>query len=642
MLHNIARHRPLNVASGDCMSLISADGFVASISNPYVALLNGAALAPYSFRDEGVERVMDWIERGRVTVLYAFPSFLRQIAAAEHAREHMDMRLVYLGGETVLASDLAAARRLFPAATLSIGLNSSETGLTCLHMIPANASLPDPVPAGSPVVDVEVTVVDESNAPTPPGETGEIAVRSEYVRPRYWPVDASSANGAPAHAFRTGDRGRIDTDGLVYHLGRVDAMVKVRGFRVELAEVETAIAGLDAVAEVAVVGVGDDPAALELAACVVGRNGTPDAMTVRQAVARALPAAMIPARVLMLETLPHTPNGKLDRKALARIAGSREACAERRGRRLTDGSAQAPLKATQLLRRDHVERHIARIWASVLGASVLGSSEVREDADFFLLGGTSIDAVSVIAQVQGELGVRVPLAVIFNTPTLSALTSAVIDAQGNGAVRREAHQAPDVIVRLAEQDDFSGVCRLVNHYIERSTFNFRTEPQATDEWIDEWSATQTRYPWLVAVAERRLVGVAYAIPWKHRSAYDWCAEVAAYVSPDARRTGVGRALYARLLDLLDRQGFRTEVAAIALPNEASVAFHEAHGFWFAGVLERVGFKHGRWLDVGFWQRSIRWEGEKAPVPTIGVQRAEGPDAWTGHASKIWGATHGER
>ncbi|HWX43969.1 MAG TPA: AMP-binding protein, partial [Solirubrobacteraceae bacterium] len=331
MLHNVTRHRALAIGCEDCMTLISADGFVAAVSNPYVALLGGAALAPYSFKDAGVEGMLEWLKVAGVTVLYAFPSFLRQLAAIDTKQVHDGLRLAYLGGESVLPSDLAAARRLFPAAALSVGLNSSETGLTCLHLVPPGSPLPDPVPAGPPVVDVEVAVLDEHGAPLAPGESGEIEIRSDYVRPRYWGRGAirDEAAHAPvfddaahAPAFRTGDRGRIDVDGIVYHLGRLDGMVKIRGFRVETAEVEAVIAALPEVAEVAVFAAGEDPAAVELAACVVGRGAGIGPAAVRSAVARELPPAMIPTRVLIVDALPRTPNGKLDRGRLARLAAA--------------------------------------------------------------------------------------------------------------------------------------------------------------------------------------------------------------------------------------------------------------------------------------------------------------------------------
>jgi phosphinothricin acetyltransferase len=174
-------------------------------------------------------------------------------------------------------------------------------------------------------------------------------------------------------------------------------------------------------------------------------------------------------------------------------------------------------------------------------------------------------------------------------------------------------------VRFTEAADMAGVCKIVNHYIRTAPFHFRTEPQAPCEWVDDWERTHARYPWLVAVQDKAILGVAYGSTWNSRAAYDWCAEVTVYVAHDAARQGVGRALYDRLLAEMDGQGYRTQIAVIALPNDPSVALHEAFGFDHAGTLREVGYKAGTWLDVGLWQRSVGSAGI-APLPIAPVNR----------------------
>jgi len=606
MLHNVARHRPLTIGAGDCVTLISADGFVASVSNPYIALLGGAALAPYSFRDSGVDGMMGWLDAAGVTVLYGFPSFLRQLAAVEATSVYGGLRLAYLGGETVLPSDLESARRLFPAATLSVGLNSSETGLTCLHLVPPGSPIPEPVPAGHPVIDVEVAVLGESGEPLPPGECGEIEIRSEYVRPHYWRHRGFRDDETSAPAFRTGDRGRIDGDGVVYHLGRVDQMVKIRGFRVETSEVEAAISALPGITEVAAFNVGEAPEA-ELAACVVGQGADVHPAAVRGAVARELPPALVPTRVLVVDALPRMPNGKLDRNGLARLA-SRGSGADDTGVDIA-ASNPGPQAVHGRAREAAVERRISDIWRSELEVD-----RVAADADFFALGGTSLTAVSIISRVRSEFGMLLPLATLFRTPTVSALTTAVIALQDSSAVEN-AGAPRNVVVQPAHERDFPDICALVNHYIEHTTFNFRTEPQAPGEWLEDWSATRSAHPWLTASIDGVLAGVAYARQWKDRAAYGWCAEVTVYVANGLQRIGIARSLYERLLETLDAQGYLTQIAVITLPNPAGVAFHEACGFRHAGTLSDVGYKRGAWLDVGFWQRGEPQRG--APPAPIG-------------------------
>jgi phosphinothricin acetyltransferase len=166
---------------------------------------------------------------------------------------------------------------------------------------------------------------------------------------------------------------------------------------------------------------------------------------------------------------------------------------------------------------------------------------------------------------------------------------------------------PGPRVRLATEDDLPEVCKIVNHFIENSFVNFRTQPQSVDEWRSDWTRLHSRFPWLVATDDR-VVGVAYAAPWNGRAAYQWTAEATVYVDPSSQRRGVGDALYSGLLDRLRRQEFHSAVAVIALPNEPSVRLHERHGFIRVGQLGEAGYKLGAWHDVGFWQRTFNIAG----------------------------------
>lgn len=171
-----------------------------------------------------------------------------------------------------------------------------------------------------------------------------------------------------------------------------------------------------------------------------------------------------------------------------------------------------------------------------------------------------------------------------------------------------------VEVRDAVAEDMQAVTDIVNHYIKTSWVNFRTQPQTSAEWTSDWERYRQRYPWLVAKHRERVVGIAYAAPFKLREAYDWCAEVTVYVSHETSRCGVGKELYQRLIPTLQEQGFHSVIALIALPNPPSVALHEAFGLQHSGTLRHVGFKLGEWHDIGFWQRILVAE-DDAPSPT---------------------------
>ena len=162
------------------------------------------------------------------------------------------------------------------------------------------------------------------------------------------------------------------------------------------------------------------------------------------------------------------------------------------------------------------------------------------------------------------------------------------------------NQRSGLRVRLATEDDLPAVCTIINHFIENSFVNFRTEPQNVDEWRDDWRRLHSRFPWLVATDDR-VVGVAYAAPFHGRAAYQWTAEATVYVDPSSQRRGVGDALYTELLARLRRQGFHSAVGVIALPNEPSVRLHARPGFIRVGRLIEAGYKLGAWHDVGFWQ-----------------------------------------
>jgi phosphinothricin acetyltransferase len=199
----------------------------------------------------------------------------------------------------------------------------------------------------------------------------------------------------------------------------------------------------------------------------------------------------------------------------------------------------------------------------------------------------------------------------------SASPQTVRDRDEGGTV------SPTVTVRPAEGGDFPAVAAIVNGYIAATTVNFRTEPQTAEDWTADWYTHRERFPWLVAADGDTVLGVAYATPWKSRNAYDWCAEVTAYVAPESRGRRVGHDLYRGLLAILDAQGFRTQVAVVGLPNPASAGFHESFGFHRAGTLTSVGYKHGTWCDVGFWQRVVEVPGETPvrPRPVAEVMTA---------------------
>ncbi|BAY34514.1 phosphinothricin N-acetyltransferase [Nostoc carneum NIES-2107] len=143
--------------------------------------------------------------------------------------------------------------------------------------------------------------------------------------------------------------------------------------------------------------------------------------------------------------------------------------------------------------------------------------------------------------------------------------------------------------------------------VRETTISFELEPPSEVEFQQRIESYQQQMPWLVCEINGEIVGYAYASPYRTRAAYQWSVESSVYVGEKYRRQGIAKALYTALLKLLQLQGFYNVVAAIALPNPASVALHEAVGFVSVGVFQRVGFKFSKWLDIGFWQLSLQSE-----------------------------------
>jgi L-amino acid N-acyltransferase YncA len=160
-------------------------------------------------------------------------------------------------------------------------------------------------------------------------------------------------------------------------------------------------------------------------------------------------------------------------------------------------------------------------------------------------------------------------------------------------------------IRDAVPGDAEAIASIYNAYVRDSTATFELEPVATAAMQARIADVQARgLPWLVVECDGELLGYAYATPWKARAAYARSVETSIYLAMDATGRGLGRPLYAQLVERLHAAGLHALIGGITLPNPASVALHEALGFVHVGSFREVGFKQGRWIDVGYWQRVL--------------------------------------
>lgn len=181
-------------------------------------------------------------------------------------------------------------------------------------------------------------------------------------------------------------------------------------------------------------------------------------------------------------------------------------------------------------------------------------------------------------------------------------------------------------IRLARETDAPDMLAIYAPVVRDTPISFELVPPSPDEFAGRIRATLEFAPWLAWEEGGRVVGYAYGGRWRAREAYRWTVEVTVYVHPEAHGRGVGRGLYTALFSCLCLQGFQTATAGVTLPNEGSVRLHESMGFRPIGVFHAVGFKFGRWHDVGWFERALGDHGP-APAETKSVAAASRDPAW---------------
>ncbi len=172
-------------------------------------------------------------------------------------------------------------------------------------------------------------------------------------------------------------------------------------------------------------------------------------------------------------------------------------------------------------------------------------------------------------------------------------------------------------VRDATTEDAAACVGIYEPYVRETAISFEAEPPTPSEMAARIATAQERHAWLVAERDGRVVGYAYAGRFKERAAYDWSCEVSVYVDREQRGGGIGRLLYAALFDRLAGLGYRQAAAGATLPNAESEAFHRSMGFEPVGTWRRIGWKHGQWRDVAWFQRGLGKDApDRPPAPRM--------------------------
>ncbi len=390
--------------------LLAPISFDASTFELWGSLLNGARLTVYPPRRLALEELARTLETRRVSTLWLTSALFQQMVATRLGGLR-GVRQLLAGGETLpvphverMLATLDAGRRLIN------GYGPTEnTTFTCCHPMTAASRFRDSVPIGRPISNTRIFLLDPRLQQVPAGDVGELWAAGDGLARGYLNAPRLSAEkfvpdpfsrGCGQRLYRVGDQARLSPDGDVEFLGRTDHQIKIRGFRVELGEIEARLTEHPEVLQAVVLAREDELDRRHLVAYVVAVEGCrPSRLDLIAFLSTKLPDYMVPGAFVTLERLPLTPNGKVDRRALPAPARSRPQLA-------------APFVAPST----ELEIELASLWHETLGIEGMGIHD-----PFWDLGGDSLAATSLIARIVDATGIELPLAVLFENPTVAQL-----------------------------------------------------------------------------------------------------------------------------------------------------------------------------------------------------------------------------
>jgi amino acid adenylation domain-containing protein len=405
--------RTYRVEAGRSVPVHTSVSFDLTVTSLYTPLLAGGTveLLPEGIGAQNLLAAL--LRAGDRSLVKITPAHLQLLSQQLTPEQATGMsRVLVIGGENLLAENLRLWRDLSPETRLINEYGPTETVVGCsIHEVqPANPHL-GTISIGRPIANTQLYVLDSTMQPVLPGVMGELYIggagvalgylnRPELTAERF--VSDPFSGTAGARLFRTGDLAYYRSNGMLECLGRADDQVKIRGYRIELGEIEAVLAGQPKVRSCVVLAREDVPGPKQLVGYVVPRDDSdiPSTTDLGAFLKKELPEYMVPTKFVYLEALPLTPNGKIDRKALP--PPSRETS--------NGGAGGAP--------RTETENAIAAIWSELLRADGIGIHD-----DFFDLGGDSMTAVGLLAQLHKVFGVDVELASLFDRPTIAGVAA---------------------------------------------------------------------------------------------------------------------------------------------------------------------------------------------------------------------------
>jgi amino acid adenylation domain-containing protein len=486
---------------------ISNLSFDASTLEIWGALLNGGRLVLQSQPRPTLQEIVQTIRKHGVTTVW-FTSGLFNLMVDQHLDDLRGLQHILAGGDVLSVPHVRRAWKALGPGVLINGYGPTEnTTFTCCHPVVEEIQPGTSVPIGRPVHHTTVYVLDPSGQPVPVGRKGELYTggdgvalgywrREDLTRERFLPDPFRPAEGA--RMYRTGDLVRWLPNGTLEFIGRADRQVKERGFRVELGEIESALDELPSVKERVVEvrqGSGDKQLVGYLVPVDARDHSDPESREgwiarVRAHLRDRLPAHMLPTAFVVLDALPLTPNGKLDRQALP-----------------APGSQAGPGPARYVAPRDDLERGLTALWEKLLGRERISIHD-----DFFDLGGHSMIAIRLLAQVEPLFGRSLPMETLFEAPTIARLagvlrqneprsrwpTMALLQSEGEGLPLFcvHANEASHFIPRhLGPTRPFYA---LIHQGQEGDEIHLRTVENIAAEYVRQLKEARPRGPYLLA------------------------------------------------------------------------------------------------------------------------------------------------
>ena len=430
VLHNALRYtNNLHICADDRVTLLASLGTGQGVPTAFCTLLNGATLCLFNIREEGTIQLADWLISEGITVYISASTIFRQLFESLTGDEQFPkLRLVRLGAEQVRKSDVELYKAHFSRECIfGVTLSSSESGNFCHYFIDKETEIiGDQIPVGYASEDMKILLLDDDGREIGFNKIGEITIMSRYLSPGYWRnrdltqfAFPPGRKGSDERIYRTGDLGIMRSDGCLEHCGRKGLKVKIRGFGVELEEIESSLRKHPDVREAVVAVVKDDADDNRLVAYVVTHGGhKPSAGDLCKFLRQRLPEHMVPSAFAFLENFPLTPVGKLDRRALP-----------------TSGWTRPEMEGEFVEPRTEIERALAKIWQELLHVEKVGIHD-----NFFDLGGNSIRLAQINRKVCELSGRDVAVIEMLSHPTISALAQYLIQKQNDKDSLEQSHE----------------------------------------------------------------------------------------------------------------------------------------------------------------------------------------------------------